>query len=96
MKKITFIGLLFLFIETKDLCETRAKLAQYSMKWQVSLLFLFIETKELCETRAKLAKQSMKWQVSYNVQIDPPSLTLPQQVQCTFLRFLALPGNSAD
>ena len=26
MKKITFIGLLFLFIETKELCEVRAKL----------------------------------------------------------------------
>ena len=36
MKKITFIGLLFLFIETKELCETRAKPAKQSMKWQVS------------------------------------------------------------
>ena len=30
MKKITFIGILFLFIETKELCEARAKL---EMKW---------------------------------------------------------------
>ena len=53
--KITFIGLSFLFIEMKELCEARAKLG---------LSFLFIETKELCEARAKL-------EMSSNVQIYP-------------------------
>ena len=30
--KITFIGLLFLFIETKELCEARAKLEMSSFE----------------------------------------------------------------
>ena len=45
VKKIIFIGLLFLFIETKELCEARAKLEMKRAHWSLrSEKTLFMST----------------------------------------------------
>ena len=174
MKKITFIGLLFLFIETKELCEARAfetaraqselftfQCSQWELIWNSQLIGRYKEMSvwhqvnltiyppiwncqssewtlhfSMWSMRAHLKQstkralwsksiwncQSSEWtlhfsmqsmrahlkqstnrKISGNVSVTPgksydipPTTTLPQQLQFTFLRFSALPGNSAN
>ena len=76
MKKITFIGLLFLFIETKELCEARA----FETARAQSELFTFQcgqwETIWNSQLIGRYKEMSVWHHV--NLTIYPPSLKLPE------------------
>ena len=55
MKKITFLGLLFLFIETKELCEARAKWALILRYTWVTLLITCRYQRQMKPTQFKTA-----------------------------------------
>ena len=85
------VGLLFLFIETKEFCEARAKLEMSS--WGLS----YVIWKDLLWSKAWNGKWPQIFRFTWvNLMMNPPGITLPWQLQITFLRFSALQGNTAD